>query len=96
MAIYNPRGTAEQWIKEGKGAIKWTRLSCRALAANAVRLQLHVLAYSLGNFIRTLASLGGHGCQLHFFFTAIVCGSARKVQASLRVQCLTTLADGMG
>jgi hypothetical protein len=25
-----------------------------------------------------------------------VCGSARKVQASLRVQCLTTLADGMG
>jgi hypothetical protein len=46
---------AEQWIKEGKGAIKWTRLSCRSFAANAVRLQLHVLAYNLGNFIRTLA-----------------------------------------
>jgi hypothetical protein len=30
----------EQWIKEGKGAIKWTRLSCRTFAANAVRLQL--------------------------------------------------------
>jgi hypothetical protein len=29
------------WIKEGKGAIKWTRLSCRTFAANAVRLQLH-------------------------------------------------------
>src|SRR4030081_3448399 len=24
------RGTCEQWIKEGKGAIKWTRLSCRS------------------------------------------------------------------
>ena len=49
-------GTAEQWIKEGKGAIKWTRLSCRTFAANAVRLQLHALAYNLGNFLRTLAT----------------------------------------
>src|SRR5438309_9626119 len=48
-------GTAEQWIKEGKGAIKWTRPSCRSFAANAVRLQLHALAYNLGNFMRTLA-----------------------------------------
>ena len=40
VAFYNQRGTAEQWIKEGKGAIKWTRLSCRSFAANAVRLQL--------------------------------------------------------
>jgi hypothetical protein len=54
VAFYNQRGTAEQWIKEGKGAIKWTRLSCRTFAANAVRLQLHVLAYNLGNFMRTL------------------------------------------
>src|SRR5712671_3770499 len=38
-------------IKEGKGAIKWTRLSCRSFAANAVRLQLHALAYNLGNFM---------------------------------------------
>jgi len=55
IAFYNQRGTAEQWIKEGKGAIKWTRLSCRTFAANAVRLQLHALAYNLGNFMRTLA-----------------------------------------
>jgi hypothetical protein len=55
VAFYNQRGTAEQWIKEGKGAIKWTRLSCRTFAANAVRLQLHALAYNLGNFMRTLA-----------------------------------------
>jgi hypothetical protein len=55
VAFYNQRGTAEQWIKEGKNAIQWMRLSCRSFAANAVRLQLHALAYNLGNFIRTLA-----------------------------------------
>ncbi len=55
VAFYNQRGTAEQWIKEGKNAIKWTRLSCRSFQANAVRLQLHVLAYNLANFMRTLA-----------------------------------------
>ena len=56
VAFYNQRGTCEQWIKEGKGAIKWTRLSCRSFAANAVRLQLHALGYNLGNFLRTLAT----------------------------------------
>ena len=56
VAFYNMRGTAEQYIKEGKGAIKWTRLSCRTFAANAVRLQLHALAYNLGNFLRTQAT----------------------------------------
>ncbi len=55
VAFYNRRGTCEQYIKEGKNAIKWTRLSCRTFAANAVRLQLHILAYNLGNFMRTLA-----------------------------------------
>ena len=55
VAFYNQRGTCKQYIKEGKNAIKWTRLSCRTFAANAVRLQLHVLAYNLGNFMRTLA-----------------------------------------
>src|SRR5215208_7676597 len=55
VAFYNRRGTCEQWIKEGKNAIKWTRLSCRTFTANAVRLHLHVLAYNLGNFMRTLA-----------------------------------------
>ena len=55
VAFYNKRGTAEQWIKEGKNAIKWTRLSCRKFRNNAVRLQLHALAYNLANFMRTLA-----------------------------------------
>ena len=52
--FYNQRGTAEQHIKEGKNAITWTRLSCHRFAANAVRLQLHALAYNLANFLRTL------------------------------------------
>ena len=55
VGFYNHRGTCEQYIKEGKGAIKRARLSCRSFAANAVRLQLHALAYNLGNFMRTLA-----------------------------------------
>ena len=56
VTFYNKRGTCEQWIKEGKGVIKWTRLSCRSFTANAVRLQLHALAYNLGNFLRTVAT----------------------------------------
>ena len=56
VTFYNQRGTCEQWIKEGKGAIRWTRLSCRSFSANAVRLQLHALAYNLGNFLRALAT----------------------------------------
>jgi hypothetical protein len=55
VAFYNQRGTAEQYIKEGKNAIKWTRLSCLKFRNNAVRLQLHALAYNLANFMRTLA-----------------------------------------
>jgi hypothetical protein len=53
--FYNQRGTAEQWIKEGKNTIRWTRLSCQRFQDNAVRLQLFALAYNLGNFMRTLA-----------------------------------------
>jgi len=52
--FYNGRGTAEQWIKEGKYALNWTRLSCHRLVANQVRLRLFVLAYNLGNFLRRL------------------------------------------
>jgi len=52
--FYNKRGTAEQWIKEGKYALNWTRLSCHRFAANQARLQLFVLAYNLGNFLRRL------------------------------------------
>ena len=53
--VLQSAGKAEQYIKESKNAIKWTRLSCRKFRDNAVRLQLHALAYNLGNFMRTLA-----------------------------------------
>ena len=56
LAFYNGRGTVEQHIKEGKYALKWTRLSCTRFAANAVWLQLHALAYNLANFLRTTAT----------------------------------------
>jgi hypothetical protein len=39
VRFYNKRGTAEQWIKEGKQAAHWTRLSCHRFRANEVRLQ---------------------------------------------------------
>ena len=52
--FYNGRGTAEQWIKEGKYALHWTRLSCKRFVCNQVRLGLFVLAYNLGNFLRRL------------------------------------------
>ena len=54
VRFYNQRGTAEQWIKEGKNAVKWTRLSCHEFDDNKVRLHLFVLAYNLGNFLRQL------------------------------------------
>ena len=55
VSFYNGRGTAEQWIKEGKYAFNWTRLSCHKFVANQVRLWLFILAYNLGNFFRRLA-----------------------------------------
>ena len=55
VRFYNGRGTAERWIKEGKNAVKSTRLTCHDFADNHVRLQLFALAYNLGNFLRRLA-----------------------------------------
>jgi len=56
--FYNGYGTAEQWIKEGKYALNWTRLSCKQFISNQARLCLFVLAYNLGNFLRRLALTG--------------------------------------
>jgi hypothetical protein len=52
VRFYTERGTADQWIKEGKQAAHWTRLSCARFRADEVRLQLSVLAYNLGNLWR--------------------------------------------
>jgi Transposase DDE domain group 1 len=55
VRFYNKRGTAEQWIKEGKQAVAMTRLSCHRFRANEVRLWLSLIAYNLGNLWRRLA-----------------------------------------
>jgi hypothetical protein len=54
VRFYSRRGMAEQWIKEGKNAVKWTKLTCRRSKDNAARLQLFALAYNLANFLRQL------------------------------------------
>ncbi len=51
---YNQCGTGEQWIKEGKAATRWTRLSHHGFRANKVRLLLGAIAYNLGNLLRRL------------------------------------------
>jgi hypothetical protein len=48
------RGTAEQRIKEGKKAVKMTRLSYHRFRSNEVHFWLSVIAYSLGNLWRRL------------------------------------------
>ena len=55
VKFYNKRGTCEQWIKEGKYALNWTKLSCQRFVENQIRLKLFLMAYNLGNFTRTLA-----------------------------------------
>jgi hypothetical protein len=55
VCVYNKRGTAEQWIKERKQAVKMTRLSCHRFRSNQVRVALSLLAYNLGNLWRRLA-----------------------------------------
>jgi hypothetical protein len=54
VRFYSKRGTAEQWIKEGRQAVKMTRLSCHRFRSNEVRLWLSLMAYNLGNLWRRL------------------------------------------
>jgi hypothetical protein len=51
LGFYNKRAAAEQWIKEGKNAVGWPRLSFHDFADNLVRLQRSVLP-NLGIFLR--------------------------------------------
>ena len=50
----NKRGTTEQWIKEGKQAVKMMRLGCDKFRSNEVRLRLTIIAYNLGNLWQRL------------------------------------------
>jgi len=46
--LLQPSVTSEQWIKEGKQAVKMTRLSCHRFRSNEARLWLSAIAYNLG------------------------------------------------
>ena len=53
LFCFNQFGDVERaMLREGKNALKWTRLSCYDFVDNQVRLQLFVLAYNMGNFLR--------------------------------------------
>jgi hypothetical protein len=48
------RAVPAKWIKEGKQAVKMTRLSCHRFRSNEVRLWLSLIAYNLGGLWRRL------------------------------------------
>ena len=52
IRFYNQRGTAEQHVEEGREAVNRTRLSCKGMARNEVRLQLHASACNPGVFLQ--------------------------------------------
>ena len=54
VRFYHGRGSCERWIKAGKHALEWMRLSGHEFKHNVVRLALFVVAYKLGNFLRRL------------------------------------------
>jgi len=54
IEFYCDRGTAENYLKEGKLGFHWDRLSCEQFHVNACRLQIMVLAYNLNNLMRRL------------------------------------------
>lgn len=83
VRFYNGRGIAEQWIKEGKYALNWTRLSCKRFASNEARLGLFVLAYNLGNFLRRLTLPGKvKHWSLRSLLTKVIKTGAKVVRSS--------------
>jgi hypothetical protein len=49
---YNDRGVAERYIDELKNGLAFDRLSCSRYRANALRVQLHAIAYALVHLFR--------------------------------------------
>jgi hypothetical protein len=52
FAWYNDRGVAERYIDELKNGFAFDRLSCSRYRANALRVQLHAIAYALVHLLR--------------------------------------------
>jgi len=91
VRFYNQRGTAEQHIKEGKYAFRWTRSSRKRFGDNEVRLRLHALAYNLATFLRCIdlpgAMAGWSLTSLHLKLIKIgarVVRHARAILAAVR------------
>lgn len=61
VRFYNQRGTAEQHIKDGKYAFRWTRLSCKRFRDNEVRLQIACACLQSGQFPALHRITRGHG-----------------------------------
>ena len=55
MAGRDERGTAGKWFREGKEAVKMTRLSGHRCRSNEMRLWLSVMTRNLANLWRRLA-----------------------------------------
>lgn len=76
FAWYNDRGVAERYIDELKNGFALDRLSCSRYRANALRVQLHALAYALVHLFRqqladtTLASATVTTLRLQLFKVA--------------------------
>jgi hypothetical protein len=51
VRFYNKRGTAEQWIKEGKQAVKMTRLSCHRFPLHPSAAGAAPAGLQLGEFV---------------------------------------------
>jgi hypothetical protein len=51
VRFYNKRRTTEQWFKEGKQAVKMTRLSCHRFRSNQVRLATEPAGLQPGEFV---------------------------------------------
>ena len=79
-------------MKEGKYALNWTRLSCHKFAANQVRLELFVLAYNLGDFLRRLVLLES---MKHWSLTSLQTRMIKTVAPLVRMilQQITNLAN---
>lgn len=86
--FYEDRGTAENFIKEGKLDCSFARLSCSEFWANAFRFQTAVLAYNIHNCFRELIlpnQLKSHylstirsklikvGCRIIYHSRQIIC-----------------------
>jgi hypothetical protein len=59
VRFYNQRGTAAQWIKQGKNAVKWTRLSCHDFVDNQVRLATVRAGLQLGQLSAAVGAAPG-------------------------------------